>query len=43
MTTGHAYLSDDFQREWKFLGMTGSPSFVGEPAGDAVAERLSAP
>jgi hypothetical protein len=30
-------MSEDFQRELKFLGMTGSPSFVGEPEGIGVA------
>jgi hypothetical protein len=28
---GSAYMSDDFQAELAFLGMTGSPSFVREP------------
>jgi transposase InsO family protein len=37
---GSAYMSDDFQREWKFLGMASSPSFVREPEGDGVAERF---
>jgi transposase InsO family protein len=37
---GSAYMSDDFQRELKFLGMTSSPSFVGEPEGNGVAERF---
>jgi len=31
---------DDFQRELKFLGMTSSPSFVGKPEGNGVAERF---
>ena len=38
MTSGSAYMSDDFQRELKFLGMTNSPSFVGELEGTGVAE-----
>ena len=37
---GSAYMSDDFQQELKFLGMTGSPSFVREPEGNGVAERF---
>jgi hypothetical protein len=37
---GSAYMSDDYPREWKFLGMTSSPSFVREPEGDGVAERF---
>ena len=37
---GSAYLSDDFQRELAFLGMTSSPSFVREPEGNGVAERF---
>lgn len=37
---GSNYLSDDFQRELKFLGMTSSPSFVREPEGNGCAERF---
>jgi putative transposase len=37
---GSAYLSDDFQAELAFLGMTSSPSFVREPEGNGVAERF---
>jgi transposase InsO family protein len=37
---GSAYLSDDFQAELAFLGMTSSPSFVREPQGNGVAERF---
>ena len=37
---GSAYMSDDFQWELKFLGMTSSPSFVREPEGNGVAERF---
>ena len=33
-------MSDDFQRELTFLGMTSSPSFVREPEGNGVAERF---
>jgi transposase InsO family protein len=33
-------MSDDFQRELSFLGMTRSPSFVREPEGNGVAERF---
>ena len=36
---GSAYMSDDFQQELRFLGMTSSPSFVREPEGHGVAER----
>ena len=37
---GSNYLSDDFQRELKFLGMASSPSFVREPEGNGCAERF---
>jgi putative transposase len=37
---GGAYLSDDFQQELAFLGMTNSPSFVREPEGNGIAERF---
>src|SRR3954463_10418901 len=37
---GSAYMSDDFQGELAFLGMTSSPSFVREPEGNGVAERF---
>jgi transposase InsO family protein len=37
---GSAYMSDDFQAELTFLGMTSSPSFVREPEGNGVAERF---
>jgi transposase InsO family protein len=37
---GSAYMSDDFQQELTFLGMTSSPSFVREPEGNGVAERF---
>ena len=37
---GSAYMSDDFQQELAFLGMTSSPSFVREPEGNGVAERF---
>jgi transposase InsO family protein len=33
-------MSDDFQAELAFLGMTSSPSFVREPEGNGVAERF---
>ena len=33
-------MRDDLQREGKFLGRTGSPSFVREPEGNGVAERF---
>src|SRR5262249_9194005 len=35
-TTAGGYLSDDFQAELAFLGMTSSPSFVREPEGNGV-------
>jgi transposase InsO family protein len=37
---GSAYMSDDFQQELAFLGMTSSPSFVREPEGNGIAERF---
>ncbi len=37
---GSVYMSDDFQREIAFLGMTGSPSFVREPGGNGCAEKF---
>lgn len=37
---GSAYMSDDFQRELRFLGMSSSPSFVREPEGNGCAERF---
>ncbi len=37
---GSNYLSDDFQRELRFLGMTSSPSFVRAPEGNGCAERF---
>jgi transposase InsO family protein len=37
---GSAYMSDGFQAELNFLGMTSSPSFVREPEGNGVAERF---
>src|SRR5262249_9130364 len=37
---GSAYMSDDFQRELSFLGMTSSLSFVREPEGNGIAERF---
>jgi putative transposase len=37
---GSAYMSDGFQRELGFLGMTSSPSFVREPEGNGCAERF---
>ena len=36
-TTAPAYLSDDFQREIAYLGMTSSPSFVRAPEGNPVS------
>jgi len=37
---GSADMSDDFQQELAFLGMTSSPGFVREPEGNGVAERF---
>jgi putative transposase len=37
---GSAYMSDDFQSEIAFLGITASPAFVREPEGNGVAERF---
>ncbi len=36
---GSNYMSGDFQREIRFLGMTSSPAFVRQPEGNGVAER----
>ena len=37
---GSQYVSDYFQAELKFLGLTSSPAFVREPEGNGVAERF---
>jgi transposase InsO family protein len=37
---GSQYMSDDFQNELAFLGITSSPSFVREPEGNGCAERF---
>jgi transposase InsO family protein len=37
---GSQYMSDDFQAELRFLGMTASPAFVRAPEGNGVAERF---
>ena len=37
---GSKYVSDYFQDELKFLGITSSPAFVREPEGNGVAERF---
>jgi transposase InsO family protein len=37
---GSQYVSDYFQDELTFLGMTASPAFVREPEGNGVAERF---
>lgn len=37
---GSQYMSDYFQDELRFLGITSSPSFVREPEGNGVAERF---
>lgn len=37
---GSQYMSDDFQAELQFLGMTSSPAFVRAPEGNGVAERF---
>lgn len=36
---GSNYMSNDFQREVRFLGITSSPAFVRQPEGNGVAER----
>lgn len=36
---GSNYMSNDFQREIRFLGVTSSPAFVRQPEGNGVAER----
>ncbi len=37
---GSVNMSDDFQRELRFLGIASSPSFVREPEGNGCAERF---
>ena len=37
---GSQYMSDDFQAELRFLGVTSSPAFVRAPEGNGVAERF---
>jgi putative transposase len=37
---GSQYVSHDFQREVRFLGMESSPAFVREPEGNGCAERF---
>jgi transposase InsO family protein len=37
---GSQYVSHDFQREVRFLGIESSPAFVREPEGNGCAERL---
>ncbi len=37
---GSQYMSDDFQTELRFLGVTSSPAFVRAPEGNGVAERF---
>jgi transposase InsO family protein len=37
---GSNHMPGDFQDEIRFLGVEGSPSFVREPEGDGVAERV---
>ena len=37
---GSNYLADDFQQEVAFFGIESSPSFVREPEGNGVAERV---
>jgi transposase InsO family protein len=38
---GSAYMSDGFQRELSYPGITSSPSFVREPEGNGAAERFN--
>ena len=37
---GSVYMSDDFQKEIKFLGMESSPAFVRQPEGNGCIERF---
>ena len=37
---GSQYMSDDFQAELWFLGVTSSPAFVRAPEGNGIAERF---
>ena len=37
---GSQFISDDFQNEIKFLGITDSASYVREPQGNGIAERF---
>lgn len=37
---GSQFMSDDFQREIRFLGMESSPAFVREPEGNGCIERF---
>ncbi len=37
---GSQYMSDDFQKEIRFLGMTSSPAFVRQPEGNGCIERF---
>ena len=37
---GYQYMSRVFQNELCFLGITSSPSYVGSPEGNGVAERM---
>lgn len=37
---GSQYMSDEFQAELRFLGITSSPAFVRAPEGNGVAERF---
>ncbi len=37
---GSQYMSDDFQAELRFLGITSSPAFIRAPEGNGVAERF---
>jgi putative transposase len=37
---GSQYMSEDFQAELRFLGITSSPAFVRAPEGNGVAERF---
>ena len=37
---GSQYMSDHFQGEFRFLGITSSPAFVREPEGNGCAERF---
>lgn len=40
MDNGPQYLAEDFRNELRFLGIAPSPTFVGEPEGNGIVERV---